>query len=100
MFLFREYCFEEYTSASGGSLIFVQACQRECGRRSDLERQSSSSRYMSKFRKAVTSAVLRGEKKKYPRNFMCLSSHISMIVTKTIEPPQLGIQLYSKSVVP
>jgi len=23
--------------------------------------------------------------KKYPRNFLCLSSHVSMVVTKTIE---------------
>lgn len=34
-----------------------------------MKRQSSSSTYISKFRKAVTSAVLRGEKKKVPKKF-------------------------------
>lgn len=48
----------------GVRLIFVQGWQRECGGRSDLKRQSSSSRYISKFRKAVTNAVLREKKNK------------------------------------
>lgn len=70
----------------GVRLIFVQGCQRECGGRSDLKRQSSSSRYISKFGKAVTSAVLREKKnKEYQRNFLCLSSHISMVMTNSTE---------------
>lgn len=42
----------------------MQGCQGECGGRSDVKRQGSSSKYISKFRKTVTSAVLREKKKK------------------------------------
>lgn len=55
----------------GVRLIFVQGCQRECGGRSDLKRQSSSSRYISKFGKAVTSAVLREKKNKSTKEISC-----------------------------
>lgn len=49
----------------------MQGCQRECGGRSDLKRQSSSSRYISKFRKAVTNAVLREKKNKSTKEISC-----------------------------
>lgn len=55
----------------GVRLIFVQGCQRECGGRSDLKRWSSSSRYISKFRKAVTNAVLREKKNKSSKEISC-----------------------------
>jgi len=57
----------------------VQECQGEYGGRCDLKRQSSSSRYISKFRKKLLPVLYL---KKNPGNFLCLSSYISMVVTK------------------